>query len=550
MDKLLKDNRDLLVAILLSIATFYFQYGIEILNPTNIYWLRDDSYTQFIGWSFYRNNEFFTFPLFKIFDYGMNMGSTIIYTDSLPLMALLFKPFEAFLPINFQYQGVWIFACYVLTAYFGYKIFNLYLKGSYEKLICVLFLLCSPIILERFSIGHISLMGHWVILFSFYLYIKENTNLRSWMAIILISILIHGYIFAMVFVVGVFSLAKNYFKKIVTRKKTGIHFIAITSFSVVCLVVFGYFENINVFHGGWGGYRLNMLSIVNPNGLNFNWSQFISDSPIFNRLKIGDYEGFNYLGFGMIINLIFATYLAIKKKINIFSSVDSRLVIIFCLLLIIFGLTNHIAFGSYELLNYDLPGFLKVFTKPFRASGRFFWPVYYIIFISTLVFVLRNLNPKKALVYALLIFTIQVVDLSNGFQKIREFAQNTEEGSLYKKDLELNKLKSVAKDYKKLIYVFPSNAPKNWIQLSYFSYRNDLKTNFGYFARRNKKAEDRYVRQINMQFTENNLSKDSIYYFSDQRIWRKLYKKVRSKSKRIKIIDNYGEPHFVILPNK
>ena len=114
----------------------------------------------------------------------------------------------------------------------------------------------------------------------------------------------------------------------------------------------------------------------------------------------------------------------------------------------------------------------------------------------------------------------------------------------------MDKLKSVAKDYKKLIYVFPSNAPKNWIQLSYFSYRNDLKTNFGYFARRNKKAEDRYVRQINMQFAENNLSKDSIYYFSNQQIWRELYKKVRSKSKRIKIIDNYGEPHFVILPNK
>ena len=48
----------------------------------------------------------------------------------------------------------------------------------------------------------------------------------------------------------------------------------------------------------------------------------------------------------------------------------------------------------------------------------------------------------------------------------------------------------------------------------------------------------------------NNLSKDSIYYFSNQQIWRELYKKVRSKSKRIKIIDNYGEPHFVILPNK
>ncbi len=550
MEKLLKNNRDLFIAILLSIATFYFQYGIEILNPTNIYWLRDDSYTQFIGWSFYRNNEFFTFPLFKIFDYGMSMGSTIIYTDSLPLMALLFKPFETFLPINFQYLGMWILICYILTACFGYKIFNLYLTEPYEKLVCVLFLLCSPIMLERFGIGHISLMSHWIILFSFYLYIKESTHLRLWIATILISVLVHGYIFAMVFVIAIFSLIKNYLKGTSTPSRIRMCFVAIISFSLVSLLAFGYFENTNVFHGGWGGYRLNIISIVNPNGLNFNWSQFIGDSSIFNRLKIGDYEGFNYLGLGIIINLIFAIFLVIKKKINIFSSLDSKLVIIFCLLLILFGLSNHIAFGSYELLNYNLPGFLKVFTKPFRASGRFFWPVYYIIFISTLVFVLRNLNPRKTLIYALLILMIQVFDLSDGFQKIREFAQNKEEGSLYKKDLELNQLESVAKDYGKLIYVFPSNAPKNWIQLSYFSYRNNLKTNFGYFARRNKNVENGYIRQINMQFAENNLSKDSIYYFSDQRIWRKFYNKVRSKSKRIKIIDSYGEPHFVIRPNK
>ena len=86
MDKLLKDNRDLLIAILLSIATFYFQYGIEILNPTNIYWLRDDSYTQFIGWSFYRNNEFFTFPLCNEFpNIRLNkihfpVGNTVSYS--------------------------------------------------------------------------------------------------------------------------------------------------------------------------------------------------------------------------------------------------------------------------------------------------------------------------------------------------------------------------------------------------------------------------------------------------------------------------------------
>ena len=541
----------------MSLIFFYFQYGISILNPVNLYWFLDDPYQSFIGWSFYRNADFFTYPLFKNYALGMDVGSTIIYTDSLPLMAILFKPFSKFLPVDFQYLGMWILICYILTAYFGYKIFNLYFLEFYQKLISVLFLLLSPIILERFSIGHITLMGHWLILFSFYLYLKKNINLKIWLTIILISILLHGYFFAMVFLVAIFSLIKEFSEKTKPPGEIGIYFIVIISFSLFCLLVFGYFTVENIFHGGWGGYRLNIISIINPQGLNFSWSQFISDSSIFERSKIGDYEGFNYLGLGMIINVLFAIFLAIKKKKITFSSTNSKLIIIFCLLLIIFGLTNHIAFGPYELLNYDLPRFLKVFTKPFRASGRFFWPVYYIIFISSLVIVFKNLDSKKVLVYALAILLIQVVDLSGGMRMINRISTNNysplpqkDRPVLTKESSEMPGLDAVAKDYEKLIYVFPSYAPKNWIQLTYFAYRNNLKTNFILVRMRNKAAGDRYIREITLQFEKNNLSKDSIYYFSNEKLWEDFYSKVSNTSKKIEIIDNHGKSHLIILPDK
>ena len=124
-------NKELSVCILMSLIFFYFQYGISILNPVNLYWFLDDPYQSFIGWSFYRNADFFTYPLFKNYALGMDVGSTIIYTDSLPLMAILFKPFSKFLPVDFQYLGMWILICYILTAYFGYKIFS----GVYDKVI-------------------------------------------------------------------------------------------------------------------------------------------------------------------------------------------------------------------------------------------------------------------------------------------------------------------------------------------------------------------------------------------------------------------------------
>jgi len=486
----------------------------------------------------------------------MEIGSTIIYTDSLPLMAILFKPFSQFLPVDFQYLGMWILLCYILMAYFGYKIFNLYITGSYEKLICVLLLLISPIFLQRFNNGHITLMSHWIILCSFYIYLNRNYRLRFWLILILLSSLVHVYILAMVLIIASFSTMKNVFNESISKKimgrylRFGLHLTTIALFTFFCLYTFGYFDiSGEKLDHGWGGYRLNLLSIINPEGLRTNWSMITGNLFTYENSRIGDYEGFNYLGLGMIINVLLAIFLIIKKKIT-FSSTNSKLIIIFCLLLIIFGLTNHIAFGPYELLNYDLPRFLKVFTKPFRASGRFFWPVYYIIFISTLVFVLRNLNPRKALVYALLIFIIQVVDLSGGMRMINRISANNQYSPLPKESLEMPGLDAVAKDYEKLIYVFPSYAPKNWIQLTYFAYRNNLKTNFGYFARRNKNVENEYIRQINMQFAENNLSKDSIYYFSDKKLWEDFYSKVSNTSKKIEIIESYGEPHFVILPNK
>ncbi len=218
MSTYIEQRKEILVCILFSVTIFYFQYGIGILNPTNIYWLLDDPYQSFIGWSFYRNADFFTYPLFKNYDLGMEIGSTIIYTDSLPLMTIIFKPFSRLLPVDFQYLGIWILLCYILTAYFGYRIFNLYITESYEKLFCVLLLLISPIFLQRFNNGHIALMSHWIILCSFYVYLNKNYRLRFWLILILLSSLVHAYILAMVLIIASFSTMKNVFNEGISKK--------------------------------------------------------------------------------------------------------------------------------------------------------------------------------------------------------------------------------------------------------------------------------------------------------------------------------------------
>ena len=87
-------KKDTILLLALSILIFHLIFGFHLINFQNIYWLPDDAYNGFLGWSFYRGETFFSFPLFKIFNYGSGVGSTIIYTDSLPIMAIIFKPFS------------------------------------------------------------------------------------------------------------------------------------------------------------------------------------------------------------------------------------------------------------------------------------------------------------------------------------------------------------------------------------------------------------------------------------------------------------------------
>jgi len=209
----IRQNIDTISLLLLSLVFFHFIFGFHLINFENIYWLPDDAYNGFLGWSFYRNESFLSVPLFKIYNYGSGVGSTIIYTDSLPILALIFKPFSSLLPQNFQYFGLWILISYILTSFYSNKIFTLYSIPLTTKIILTSLILLSPIVLERFIAGHINLMSHWIILCGIYLYIRKKQSLSAWILIIIVSILVHGYLFAMTIGIGLFSYIKEYLVK-------------------------------------------------------------------------------------------------------------------------------------------------------------------------------------------------------------------------------------------------------------------------------------------------------------------------------------------------
>ena len=109
-------NAELLVALALCAFGAYFAFvmlGAVRLDPTSTLWLDQGDIAQhYLGWHFFRG-EPWMLPLGANPRYGLDMGSSIVFTDSIPLLAMAFKAVRTVLPAHFQYAGLWMAFCFV-----------------------------------------------------------------------------------------------------------------------------------------------------------------------------------------------------------------------------------------------------------------------------------------------------------------------------------------------------------------------------------------------------------------------------------------------------
>lgn len=73
---------------------FLFLFGIEFINPVNTLWLytKPDIATAQTGWVFFKN-DIWRFPFGSNPNYGHSFGNSIVYSNSIPILAILFKLF-------------------------------------------------------------------------------------------------------------------------------------------------------------------------------------------------------------------------------------------------------------------------------------------------------------------------------------------------------------------------------------------------------------------------------------------------------------------------
>ena len=136
------------MSVLVAFGVFFWRFGFEVLDPTNISWLmsHEDLAQHYIGWLFFRN-EPWNFPVGKISGFMYPIGTNIVLTDSNALLSIPLKFFSFLLPSEFQFIGIWFLLCYCLQGLLGYLLMTTITRNPSLKVLGSVFFFLSPALL-------------------------------------------------------------------------------------------------------------------------------------------------------------------------------------------------------------------------------------------------------------------------------------------------------------------------------------------------------------------------------------------------------------------
>ena len=171
MNKRCQSLWTLSIPLFLGICACLLVVGPTALNPTVLYLAQGvDPFKDYVGWVFFRYSPW-TFPIGLNPTYGLEFSNSIVFSDSIPLMAFLFKAIRFALPETFQYLGIWTLSCFMLQAYFAWLVLGLMTQNRWLKFFACVLMVFSPPMLWRVN-QHAALIctfhGSYCFLFNFF----------------------------------------------------------------------------------------------------------------------------------------------------------------------------------------------------------------------------------------------------------------------------------------------------------------------------------------------------------------------------------------------
>lgn len=518
-------------AIGLIIFIIIFGFGTLDVRYTDWLLLKSDLSQHYLGWEFFRKSEWL-FPIGLTNSLAYPDTSSVMFTDSIPLISISLKLFNYILPDNFQFFGWYTLIMFFLQGAIGSLIIKKTTHNLYYAFFSSIIFVISPIFIWR-CFTHTSLTSHFIILLCLLIFICYKNGIKKyptrmitiWSLLAIISTTIHLYFTPIVFLFITAYIINDFISnKIAIRQLLCLIIPCIASFLSLYLCG-GFSSDVTppntANSGGLGYFSANINALLNPiydYNCEKSCSTFLHKPELFKLANSGQYEGFAFMGVGMMLCIVFVLLFFLLNKnyrksvINIIKQRKSTTLILLFTSFVFFilSLSPTITFGNKTLANIQLPSiFLKVWSI-FKSTGRFIWPVYYIILISTIyfIFLAHEQSPKKlAAIFALFCVFIQIVDLmpwtiSESRRKI---------ATLYYPSDYYNRINRIMNNKKHLEFCNDFDFANN-NELLFLAHNNNLTVNVFYFSRALPAYSDI---KVNKSLDNINLdSKDNIYIFS------------------------------------
>ena len=533
------------------IIIFHLAYGLEIVVPTNISWLmtiHHDWGAHYLGWYFYRG-EPWHYPLGEIHKLFYPIGTNVGFTDSIPLLAIPLKLFAVFLPEDFQYFGIWLFSCHLLAAYFTIRLFNLFKVSQVFTFIAVLFIAANPVLIYRGM--HPAICSHWLLIASIYLYflnphqVKPQKILLYQFILLMLSAMINPYMTFMVLGFTFFiPLRLSFFDKVLAKKNFFIYnavsiLAVLFSWYIVGMISFNTGEDLAV-SGGYGLLSLNLNSLFNS----FGFSTFL---PQLKQVSLFQYEGFMYLGLGIIFLLIilfgYNIFPFIKKKSNslqsIFPSYKANLIplIILVFILSLFSITHIVTLNDKVLFKAPIPDQLLKTGEILRASARFFWTPYYLIVLFCIIGIAKSKLPRLVkLSAAFIALIIQFYDTKTLFTY-----RHLTNGS-YQMPIDEKSWSTLFKEFDEIVLYPPFQGTylvsSDYQDFCYLAAKGRKPITTGYVSRVDNKTATRYSDSLKAEIEEGKLSSKKLYITTASNL-EPFSALLQDKTAQLNTLDNY-----------
>lgn len=511
---------------LIGALMFIIIFGVRVINPLYDAWIfastDPDIKQHYLGWCHFRTSPWH-FPPGLTDSLSYPYSQSCLWTDSIPLFALFFKLFRGILPEIFQYLGIYGFLSMAFMGGFSALLVLRVTKGHPGENIFPFigvfpFILSSAIIQRMFY--HTSLTAQFFIIIAMlimldrpYEYSGKKLYL-TWSCLSFILILIHPYLWAMSTLIEIFSLLDELLIKKKWKRPVICFVLTLTAAFAGLFIEGAFYGNIPISYS-MGGYEANMLTLINPMG----YSSFLPSI----QLPYGtQYEGFGYLGLGMLVLCLIAFIILIYKLISrrktIYSYIEGHTTqllmsaaAIFCFA---FAALPNISVGRYTLIRLAFPKSIESLIGIFRSTGRFIWVTLYIIFAGIFYIISKYLNVKVLIPLMLACIILQTADLSDVIKEKHDmFSQKYEE---HVSDFDDPVFLAVVNRYKRFIFSYDNVI--RIMDAAYYAYKHDMTLNRFYYARDNRAQVEEALEEYIEKAASGNPEADFIYMFDENNL--------------------------------